>query len=256
MSGHSKWSTIKHKKGAADAKRGQLFTKLSREITVAAREGSPDPDMNFRLRLAMDNAKAQNMPKDTIERAVAKGAGKGADGNALEELTYEAYGPGGTGFIIQTLTDNRNRAASSIRSKITRSGGNLASNGAVSWNFEQKGLVTLEVDGADADPEEVALEVMDIGAEDVDIEDDLVSVTFPFNEFARAKVELETLTNVRVENAELAMVPNNTISLEKSQAVQTLRLLDELEELDDVSKVFTNVDFSDEVLEEFLAGQG
>ncbi len=253
MSGHSKWSTIKHKKGAADAKRGQLFTKLSREITVAAREGSPDPDMNFRLRLAIDNAKAQNMPKDTIERAVAKGAGKGADGNALEELTYEAYGPGGTGLIIQTLTDNRNRAASGIRSKVTRSGGNLAANGAVSWNFEQKGLVTLEVDGAD--PEEVALEVMDIGAEDVEIEKELISITFPFSEFARAKTELEALDNVRVENAELAMIPNNTVVLEKSQAVQTLRLLDELEELDDVSKVFSNADFSDEVLEEFIAGQ-
>lgn len=254
MSGHSKWSTIKHKKGAADAKRGQLFTKLTREITVAAREGSPDPDMNFRLRLAIDNAKSQNMPKDTIERAVAKGSGKGADGNALEELTYEAYGPGGTGFIIQTLTDNRNRAASGIRSKVTRSGGNLASNGAVSWNFEQKGLVTLEVEGAD--PEEVALEVMDIGAEDVDIEEDFVSVTFPFNEFARAKTELEAFSDVRVENAELAMVPNSTITLEKSQALQTLRLLDELEELDDVSKVFTNADFPEEVLEEFLAQQG
>ena len=254
MSGHSKWSTIKHKKGAADAKRGQLFTKLTREITVAAREGSDDPDMNFRLRLAIDNAKSQNMPKDTIERAVAKGAGKGADGNALEELTYEAYGPGGTGFIIQTLTDNRNRAASGIRSKLTRSGGNLAANGAVSWNFEQKGLVTLEVEGAD--PEEVALEVMDIGAEDVDIEEDLVSITFPFNEFARAKTELESLSEVRVENAELAMIPNSTIPLEKSQALQTLRLLDELEELDDVSKVFTNADFPEEVLEEFLAQQG
>lgn len=254
MSGHSKWSTIKHKKGAADAKRGQLFTKLTREITVAAREGSDDPDMNFRLRLAIDNAKSQNMPKDTIERAVAKGAGKGADGNALEELTYEAYGPGGTGFIIQTLTDNRNRAASGIRSKLTRSGGNLAANGAVSWNFEQKGLVTLEVEGAD--PEEVALEVMDIGAEDVDIEEDLVSITFPFNEFARAKTELESLSEVRVENAELAMIPNSTVPLEKSQALQTLRLLDELEELDDVSKVFTNADFPDEVLEEFLAQQG
>lgn len=254
MSGHSKWSTIKHKKGAADAKRGQLFTKLTREITVAAREGSDDPDMNFRLRLAIDNAKSQNMPKDTIERAVAKGAGKGADGNTLEELTYEAYGPGGTGFIIQTLTDNRNRAASGIRSKVTRSGGNLATNGAVSWNFEQKGLVTLEVEGAD--PEEVALEVMDIGAEDVEIEEDLVSITFPFNEFARAKTELESLSDVRVENAELAMVPNSTVTLEKSQALQTLRLLDELEELDDVSKVFTNADFPEEVLEEFLAQQG
>ena len=253
MSGHSKWSTIKHKKGAADAKRGQLFTKLTREITVAAREGAPDPEMNFRLRLAVDNAKAQNMPKDTIERAIAKGSGKGADGATLEELVYEAYGPGGTGFIIQTLTDNRNRATSGIRSKVTRSGGNLAANGAVSWNFEQKGLVTLEVEGAD--PEEIALEVMDIGAEDIDIEDDFISITFAFSEFARAKNELETLSNVRVENAELAMIPNSMVSLEKSQAVQTLRLLDELEDLDDVSKVFTNADFSEEVLKEFLAQQ-
>ena len=253
MSGHSKWSTIKHKKGAADAKRGQLFTKLTREITVAAREGAPDPVMNFRLRLAVDNAKSQNMPKDNIERAIAKGSGKGADGNALEELVYEAYGPGGTGFIIQTLTDNRNRAASGIRSKITRGGGNLAANGSVSWNFEQKGLVTLEVE--DADPEDIALEVMDIGAEDVEIEDELISITFPFNEFAKAKTELEAFENIRIESAELAMIPNNTVSLEKSQAVQNLRLLDELEDLDDVAKVFTNADFSEEVLEEFLAQQ-
>jgi transcriptional/translational regulatory protein YebC/TACO1 len=292
MSGHSKWSTIKHKKGAADAKRGQLFTKLTREITVAAREGSDDPDMNFRLRLAIDNAKSQNMPKDTIERAVAKGAGKGADGNALEELTYEADAddmvpaaldlsqrnrsglrrskPSPTTAIAPHDADGNETEAvyeddaddteteavydSGIRSKVTRSGGNLAANGAVSWNFEQKGLVTLEVEGAD--PEEVALEVMDIGAEDVEIEEDLVSVTFPFNEFARAKTELESLNDVRIENAELAMVPNNTVSLEKSQALQTLRLLDELEELDDVAKVFTNADFPDEVLEEFLAQQG
>ncbi len=250
MSGHSKWSTIKHKKGAADAKRGQLFTKLSREITVAAREGSPDPEMNFRLRLAIDNAKAQNMPKDNIERAVARGSGTGGEGNTLEELTYEAYGPGGTGYIIQTLTDNRNRATSGIRSKITRGGGNLASNGSVSWNFEQKGLITVIVN--DADPEEIALEVMEIGAEDVDIDDEYVNVTVAFNDFARAKSELESLENIAIENAELAMVPNSTITLEKSEAMQALRLLDELEELDDVSKVYTNADFSEDVLQEFL----
>ena len=249
MSGHSKWSTIKHKKGAADARRGQLFTKLSREITVAAREGSDDPDMNFRLRLAIDNAKSQNMPKDTIERAVAKGAGKSADGSTLEELTYEGYGPGGAGIIIQTVTDNRRRATSEIRSKMTRGGGNLAANGAVSWNFEQKGLVTLEVDGGD--PEEVALSVMDIGAEDVDVDGETISVTFPFDQFAKAKGELETQESVRIDQAELAMIPNSTVDMERQQAVQTLRLLDELESLDDVTKVFTNADFPDEVLAEY-----
>lgn len=246
MSGHSKWSTIKHKKGVADARRGQLFTKLTREIMVAAREGSDDPDMNFRLRLAMDNAKSQNMPKDTIERAVAKGAGKLSDGNALEELTYEGYGPGGAGIIIQTVTDNRRRATSEIRSKMTRSGGNLAANGAVSWNFETKGLVTLEV--ADGDPEEVALSVMDIGAEDVDIDGSTISVTFPFDQFARAKGELEGQGNLKVEAAELAMIPNSVVDMDRSSATQTLRLLDELESLDDVTKVYTNADFPDEVL--------
>ncbi len=251
MSGHSKWSTIKHKKGAADARRGQLFTKLSREITVAAREGSPDPEMNFRLRLAMDNAKAQNMPKDTIERAVAKGSGRGADGADLEELTYEAYAPGGTGIIIQTLTDNRNRSTSEIRSRVTRSGGNLASNGAVSWNFEQKGLINLRV--GEGDPEEVALEVMDIGAEDVDIQDETVSVTFAFDQFARAKGELEEMAHIEIEQAELAMIPSSTVALDKSQAMQTLRLLDALEALDDVAKVFSNADFPDEALEEYAA---
>ena len=249
MSGHSKWSTIKHKKGVADARRGQLFTKLSREITVAAREGSDDPDMNFRLRLAIDNAKSQNMPKDTIERAVAKGSGKSSDGSVLEELTYEGYGPGGAGIIIQTVTDNRRRATSEIRSKMTRSGGNLAANGAVSWNFEQKGLVTLAADGSD--PEEVALSVMDIGAEDVDLDGEMISVTFPFDQFARAKGELESQDDVKVEQAELAMIPNSTVDMDRQQAVQTLRLLDELESLDDVTKVFTNADFPDEVLAEY-----
>ena len=137
MSGHSKWSTIKHKKGAADAKRGQLFTKLSREIMIAAKQGDPNPDLNFRLRLAVDNAKSLNMPKDNIERAISKGSGVGSDSVTLEEITYEAYGPGGIGIIIQTLTDNKNRTAAEVRSQITRSGGNLAGSGSVSWNFEQ-----------------------------------------------------------------------------------------------------------------------
>ena len=251
MSGHSKWSTIKHKKGVADARRGQLFTKLSREITVAAREGSPDPEMNFRLRLAIDNAKAQNMPKDNIERAVAKGAGKSTDGTELEELTYEAYAPGGTGIIIQTVTDNKNRSTSEIRSKITRSGGNLATNGAVSWNFEQKGLINIKVNGID--PDEVALEAMEFGAEDVDVQENNVSVTVPFGNFARAKGELEKMQSIEIEQAELAMIPNNTIELEKSQALQTLRLLDELEALDDVSKVYSNADFPDEALQEYVS---
>ena len=205
--------------------------------------------MNFRLRLAVDNAKSQNMPKDTIERAIAKGAGRSSDGSVLEELTFEGYGPGGAGIIIQTVTDNRRRATSEIRSKMTRSGGNLAANGAVSWNFEQKGLVTLAVD--DGDPEEVALLVMDIGAEDVDLDGAIVSVTFPFDQFARAKGELESQSEIKVEQAELAMVPNSMVEMERQQAMQTLRLMEDLESLDDVTKVYTNADFPDDVLDEF-----
>ncbi len=249
MSGHSKWSTIKHKKGAADARRGVLFTKLSREITIAARSGDANPEMNFRLRLAMDTAKSQNMPKDNIERAIAKGAGTGAGGEELQEITYEAYGPGGAGILIQTLTDNKNRAASDVRSHVTRGGGTLASSGAVSWNFETKGLITVEV--KEGDSEEIALEIVDAGAEDVEIDDQIIEVTASYDSFQVIRSAVEAMSGVKIERAELAMVPNSLIELDDDKSSQTLRLLDELEELDDVQKVYSNADFPDEALAKY-----
>ena len=167
MSGHSKWSTIKHKKGALDAKRGKLFTKLSKEIIVAAREGS-DPEMNFRLRLAIQNAKASNMPSDNIERSIKKGSGEDTSGATYEEITYEGYGPGGTAFILQALTDNKNRTAAEVRSCFSKNGGNLAESGAVSWNFETKGVIDVNADKDSV--EEISMEGIDAGAVDVDVD--------------------------------------------------------------------------------------
>ena len=253
MSGHSKWSTIKHKKGAADAKRGQLFTKLSREIMVAAREGDPNPEMNFRLRLAVDNAKSLNMPKDNIDRAVARGAGIGGDAVILEQISYEAYGPGGAGIIVEALTDNKNRTAAEVRAQITRAGGNLAGAGAVSWNFENKGLITVEV--TNGDPDDIALEIVDVGAEDVEVDGTIVQVTAPYESFADVKSGVEALSGINIESGELALVPTTLVPLDDKGAMQTLRLLDALEDLDDVSKVYSNGDFPSKVLEKYASDE-
>jgi YebC/PmpR family DNA-binding regulatory protein len=243
MSGHSKWSTIKHKKGVTDARRGQLFTRLSREIMVAARSGDSNPDMNFRLRLAVDNARSNNMPKENIQRAIEKGAGTGAAGDSLEEITYEGYGPGGTGIIIQTLTDNKNRSATDVRTKLTRNGGNLAQAGAVAWNFVAKGLITVKVDGRD--PEEVALEIVDTGAEDVEIDESQINITSAFDGFPQIQQAVSEIDGVMVESAEIAMVPSSTVTLDDDASRQAMRLIDALEELDDVQKVFSNAEFSE-----------
>lgn len=249
MSGHSKWSTIKHKKGAQDARRGQLFTKLSREITVAAKSGDQNPDMNFRLRLAVDNAKSQNMPKENIERAIIKGSGSSDKSDTLFEITYEAYGPGGVGIIINVLTDNKNRSASLVRSLITRSGGSLAGSGSVAWNFLTKGLVTVTVSGED--PERLALEVMDEGIEEIDIDGESVDVTSSYEEFSKIKEFIEKLGYTQIERAEIVQLPTSTVDLDDSQSIQTLRLLDSLEELDDVTKIFSNANFTDIAMEEY-----
>ncbi len=252
MSGHSKWSTIKHKKGAADAKRGQLFTRLSREIMVAARSGDSNPEMNFRLRLAVDNARSNNMPKENIQRAIERGSGTGSSGNILDEITYEGYGPGGTGIIIQTLTDNKNRSATDVRTKLTRNGGTLAQAGAVAWNFESKGQIAVVVEGRD--PEEVALEIVDAGAEDVDIDDSQISVTSSFDGFPRVQAAVEKIDGVKVEAAEIAMVPSSVVELDNDKSRQTMRLIDALEEIDDVQKVFSNAEFSEDALTEYAQG--
>ncbi|MFH1560526.1 MAG: YebC/PmpR family DNA-binding transcriptional regulator [Chloroflexota bacterium] len=250
MSGHSKWSTIKHQKGVTDARRGQLFTKLAREITVAAREGGGDnPDMNVRLRMAVQKARESNMPLDNVERATKRGAGGGEGGSdALEEALYEGYGPGGVAILLQALTDNRKRTVSDVRASFARAGGSLGEAGCVSWIFESRGVVTAEVDPDEG--EEIALVAIDAGAEDFKLEGSYLEVyAIPEN--------LENLRNaleqqgVKVTSAELSMVPSNTVLLDAKVAVQALRLLDHLEEMDDIQKVYTNADFPDEALEQY-----
>lgn len=248
MSGHSKWNTIKHKKAATDARRGQVFTKLAREIIVAARDGA-DPETNFRLRLAIQSAKGANMPNDNIDRAIAKGSGTGDESADLEEVTYEGYGPGGTAILVQALTDNRNRTASHIRSTFSRAGGNLAESGAVSWGFSNSGVILVEA--SDVDPEEIALEAVDKGAEDFDIEGSSIEFKAAFTDFEPLKAALEAMDGVEVVSAELAMVPSTLVELDEAKARQTLRLLDTLEELEDVQRVFSNADFPDEVMAEY-----
>ncbi len=248
MSGHSKWSTIKHKKAATDARRGQLFTKIAREIIVAARGGA-DPETNFRLRLAIQTGKDANMPNDNIDRAIAKGSGADSDGAELEEITYEGYGPGGTAIMVQALTDNRNRTASDVRQMFSRSGGNLAESGAVSWGFSNSGVINVQA--SSGDPEEIALEAVDAGAEDFDIDGTSIEFKVSFTSFEPLKTALENMDGVEVESAELAMVPSTLVELDDAKAKQALRLLDTLEDLDYVQKVVSNADFPDEVMAEY-----
>ena len=250
MSGHSKWSTIKHQKGAADAKRGVLFTKLSREISLAVREGGgADPDMNFKLRLALDRAKSNNMPQDSITRAVRRGSGEGADGESLEQVTYEGYGPGGGAILLQAVTTNRNRTAADVRSAFNRGGGNLGESGCVAWNFDLRGVVTIDIDDEER-AEELGLIAIDAGAEDLQIDEGVLEIYAPVESLQDVQKSIEA-ESVPVRSAEMSMVPKTTIALGDREAEQTLRLLDVLEDLDDIQKAFTNADFPPEVLERY-----
>ena len=244
MSGHSKWSTIKRQKGAADAKRGQLFTKLAREISIAAREGLPDPESNNRLRLAVDRAKANNMPKENIERAIQRASGTGS-GDQFEEIFYEGYGPGGAALMIQVQTDNRNRTVGEVRAALTRAGGTLGENGSVGWMFDQMGVI--EISTASLDPDEVALVAIDAGASDVEPEDDTVFVYTDPTELHRTREALAS-AGFAVDGAQLTMRPKTLVAPEPHVAVKVIRLVEKLEDLDDVQEVFTNLDVSDEVL--------
>jgi YebC/PmpR family DNA-binding regulatory protein len=242
MSGHSKWATIKRKKGAADAKRGKLFTKLIREISTAARVGGPDPGGNPRLRLVMDKARAANMPKDNIERAIQKGSGTG-DGAAWEQVVYEGYGPGGVAILLETLTDNRNRTVGEIRHVLSHHGGNLGASGCVSYLFEKRGLITLDREGLDGD---ALLEAaLDAGADDV--VEGRASI-----EVVTAPTKLEGVRDALVAkgftptSAETTMQPSTTVKLEGAQAESMLRLADGLEDLDDVQNVYANFDISED----------
>jgi len=245
MSGHSKWSQIKRQKGAADVKRGVIFTKMTKEIMIAAKEGGGDPDGNFRLRLAMDRARNVNMPRENIQRAIERAIGSG-DAAALESVVYEGYAPGGVSVMIEAATDNRNRTVSEIRAAFTRGGGKLGESGSVQWLFEQKGIIEIDAKGKDADVIELA--AIDAGAEDVEAEPGLITVYTTPAAFERVKKALET-AGIKVASAELSMRPTTTVRVEGDQAKKLLGLVDALEELDDVIKVHANFDVPEEVLQ-------
>jgi len=247
VSGHSKWAQIKRQKGVTDVKRGQAFTKLGREISVAVREGGPNADANPRLRLAVDRARAANMPIDTIDRAIKRAAG-GPDGASLDEITYEGYGPGGAALLVEVLTDNRNRAVAEVRSVFTRAGGSLGEAGCVAWMFDQFGVLTVEADGADTD--DISLQAIDAGAEDVRVDGNIVEVYTAAVDLDKARTALAG-QDANVTGAELAMVPKTSISLDPKEAAATLRLMERLEDLDDVQKVYTNLEISEEALAEY-----
>jgi YebC/PmpR family DNA-binding regulatory protein len=247
MSGHSKWSTIKRQKGANDAKRGAMFTKVSREIAVAARQGGGDPDANYRLRLAIDKARAVNMPADNIKRTIDKATG-GGDAEQYEEIVYEGYGPGGVAVLVEAATDNRNRTAAEVRSIFTKTGGQLAGSGAVAWQFEPRGLIT--VPRATVDADEVALAAIDAGADDVDTDDTEVIEIFTTPAELEAVRQALDGAGVPVESAESAMVAKQTVEVDGTKARQNLRLVEMLEDLDDVQRVTANFDIPEDVFAE------
>jgi len=247
MSGHSKWSSIKHKKGAADKKRGQLFSKLSRALIVAAREGGPDPAANLALQNAVEKAKSYSMPKDNIDRAIARGAGTDADAAAYETVIYEGYGAGGVAVLVEALTDNRNRTASDVRHVFSKFDGNLGASGAVAWQFERRGIVLVGAHGVDED--ELTLAAAEGGAEDVELDGSSFQITAAAEDLTTVR-EAIAAAGFTVENAELTMVPKTTVDVDdESTAKKILRLIDSLEENDDVQDVYSNFDIPERVLE-------
>ena len=247
MSGHSKWSTIKHKKGAADAKRGKLFSKLSRAIMVAAKEGGGDPATNLALQNAIEKARSYSMPKDNIERAVAKGSGEGADGASFEVVVYEGYGPDGVAVIVEALTDNRNRTAADVRHLFAKHGGNLGATGAVAWQFERRGVLLVVAEGVDED--HLVLVAAEAGADDVERDGSSFLVSTAPEPLAAVREGLETC-GFELESAALAMVPKTTVEIaDEGVAKQVVRLVDGLEENDDVQDVYANFDIPEAVLE-------
>ncbi len=247
MSGHSKWSSIKHKKGAADKKRGQLFSKLSRALIVAARDGGPDPASNLALANAIEKARSYSMPKDNIERAIARGSGADADADSFEQIVYEGYGPSGVAVLVEALTDNRNRTAAEVRAAFSKHDGNLGGSGSVAWLFERRGLIFVEAEGVDED--ELTLAAADGGAEDVELDGSSFRVTAAPEDLASVRDAIQR-AGIAVESSELTMVPKTTVNLdEESAAKKTLHLIDALEESDDVQDVYANFDISEQVME-------
>ena len=247
MSGHSKWSQIKRQKGVADARRGQVFTKLAREIIVAVREGGSNPETNFRLRLTVQKARDSNMPLDNIDRAIKRGSGQ-AEGASLVDMVLEGYGPSRVAILVTALSDNRNRTLQDVRNIFTRQGGNLGEAGCVAWLFDSRGLITVEANAQDA--EELALQAIDAGAEDVKIDNNYIEIYTKPEELEKVREALKQ-KKIAIASAEVSMVPKTTVELEDKAALQTLRLLDKLEELDEVHNVSSNADFSDSILEKY-----
>ena len=246
MSGHSKWASIKRKKGATDAKRGQLFSKLTRAIIVAARDGGPDPGGNIALQNAIEKARENSMPKDNIDRAIAKGAGTGADAAAYETVTYEGYGPGGIALFVEALTDNRNRTAADVRHVFTKNDGNLGESGSVAWLFERKGVILVP---GEIDEDELMLAAADAGADDVDAEESSYRVTTAPESLHSVRQALEG-AGFAIESAESTMVPKTSVSVDdEAVARKIVRMMDELEENDDVQDVYSNFDIPETVLE-------
>lgn len=247
MAGHSKWKQIKRQKGATDAKRGQVFTKIAREITVAARLGVPDPDANFRLRIAIQKARAENMPNDNIKRAIDR-AGSEGGGDNFDEIYYEGYGPSGMAVMIKALTDNRNRTVAEIRAVLTRGGGSLGESGSVGFLFDQVGLITVKTNGAD--PDGLALGAIDAGAEDIrtdGAEEGTIEVVTAPTELKLVQDALAA-QGLEIDDAQISMQPKTTLALEDSDTLKGLRLIERLEDLDDVQEVYTNLEVSDDVL--------
>jgi len=244
MSGHNKWSTIKRKKGAIDSKRSKIFSRITKEITIAVKEGGPDADSNARLRLAINNAKGANMPKDNIMRAINKAE---KDPDNFHELSFEGYGPGGVAIILECLTDNNNRTVSAIRSIFSKRGGTLGTNGSLSFLFDRKGVFAIQKDKIKM--EEVELDLIDAGAQNIELNDDTYSVTTAMEDFGKMNKKLEEL-KLEVENAALQRIPNDYKSSDKSTALRVLRLVDEFEDNEDVQNVYHNLDITDEIMAE------
>lgn len=242
MSGHSKWSTIKRKKGAEDAKRSKIFSRIVKEIHVAVKEGGPDPDPNPRLRLAIQNAKGANMPKDNIQRAINKA---GSDAENYEEVTFEGYAPYGIAVYVECLTDNNNRTVGSIRSIFTRSGGSLGTNGSLNFLFERKGVFAIPQ--KDLDPEEFELEIIDAGAEEIENDDGIFIITTQLDDFGTVQEKLEEM-NIEAKNAELQRIPNSTKKLDTELAIKVVKVIEEFEDDEDVQNVYHNLEITDEII--------
>ncbi|MDR1204954.1 MAG: YebC/PmpR family DNA-binding transcriptional regulator [Peptococcaceae bacterium] len=247
MSGHSKWANIKHKKGRQDAAKGKVFTKVGRELIVAARAGGANPDANFRLKIAIQKAKACNMPADNIQRAIQKGAGA-ADGSNYEELTYEGYGPGGVAVMVNIMTDNRNRTAGEIRHIFSKNGGNMGETGCVGWMFKEKGLLTVASEDLTTDADDLMLTALDAGAEDIQEQEDAFEIMTAPEDFQKVKDQMEA-GGVVFSEAEIMMIPETTVEItDPEQAKLLLRLMDYLEDHDDVQNTYTNLDIDEEIV--------